>query len=856
MRYVCLLIACLGGCLEPRARCDDGRICAAGQVCVESGGCALPEQVAACDGLVDGDACTVVGGAGRCAGGICVISPCGNEQIDDGEVCDDGNTVSGDGCRRDCLRIEVCGDEVIDDGEGCDDGNLDAGDGCGALCQIEACGNDVLDPLEVCDDGNNTAGDDCSPDCRSDETCPNGRIDPVRGELCDDGDLASHDGCDTACRLELPAWRQRQLGPPPARANAAMVYDAARGRVVRFGGVGDDLQPRNDTWEWTGTAWVDVTPTTGSPPASSSPAMAYDLARRRAVLFTAGLTWEWDGAAWRNVTPTTPSPPDRAGAAMAFDAARARVVLFGGLGPSLVLLADTWEWDGQAWLDVTPAGASPPARRDHGLAYDPSRGVVVLFGGAIPDPSDPPNGLMGSDDTWEWNGAAWSPIVPETGPPPSRREAALVHDPVRARVVLLSGDTGLGDTWEWDGASWIEDTVGAPGPSRTGHAIAYDAGRGRIVVFGGDDTEPELLADTWERVGIDWTPIPAASTGPRWVRTATFDTVRGLLVTHGGELAGETWAWDGAAWRDLTPSTGPRPGHLGVKMAYDAARDQVVLVELPSTTWIFEDGAWTDVSATAGALPPRSSFGLVYDEANARVVLFGGWSGAVLLGDTWTWDGSTWIDATPGAGSPAPRTNPALGYDPVRERVILFGGNGSDGVPQHLSDTHEWDGATWTPRGAAIAPLPRSSGQLAFDRARGRLVLFGGDASDGVVSFASFGDTWEWDGAAWAEVSTATGPSPRVATMVYDAVRGATTLVGGIACNELGCEDQPETWTFRFERAGAVDESCPYGADADDDGATGCDDPDCAGACATCGDGVCGPLDTCQLCPADCAGCP
>ena len=49
---------------------------------------------------------------------------------DPGEACDDGNTVSGDGCRGDCHKIEMCGDSVVDAGEQCDDGNDNPADGC------------------------------------------------------------------------------------------------------------------------------------------------------------------------------------------------------------------------------------------------------------------------------------------------------------------------------------------------------------------------------------------------------------------------------------------------------------------------------------------------------------------------------------------------------------------------------------------------------------------------------------------------------------------------------------------------------------------------------------------------------
>jgi cysteine-rich repeat protein len=61
-----------------------------------------------------------------------------------GEVCDDENNAGGDGCRADCLGVEVCGDGLVDALENCDDGNNIDNDGCDADCsapevvQVEA----------------------------------------------------------------------------------------------------------------------------------------------------------------------------------------------------------------------------------------------------------------------------------------------------------------------------------------------------------------------------------------------------------------------------------------------------------------------------------------------------------------------------------------------------------------------------------------------------------------------------------------------------------------------------------------------------------------------------------------------
>ncbi len=62
---------------------------------------------------------------------------CGNGKLNAGETCDDGNTVSGDGCTAGCKK-NVCGDGILHKGvETCDDGNTKSKDGCSDKCALE-----------------------------------------------------------------------------------------------------------------------------------------------------------------------------------------------------------------------------------------------------------------------------------------------------------------------------------------------------------------------------------------------------------------------------------------------------------------------------------------------------------------------------------------------------------------------------------------------------------------------------------------------------------------------------------------------------------------------------------------------
>jgi cysteine-rich repeat protein len=126
---------------------------------------------------------------------VAIKATCGDGLITGTEQCDDGNTVSGDGCSSSC-QIETgfqcvstqpshcwstCGDGVKTPNEKCDDGNLTNGDGCTSACTVEMgyictgspskcappaiCGDGIVSGSEQCDDGNSHNGDGCTNTC-------------------------------------------------------------------------------------------------------------------------------------------------------------------------------------------------------------------------------------------------------------------------------------------------------------------------------------------------------------------------------------------------------------------------------------------------------------------------------------------------------------------------------------------------------------------------------------------------------------------------------------------------------------------------------------------------------------------
>ncbi len=198
--------------------------------------------------------------------------------------------------------------------------------------------------------------------------------------------------------------------------------------------------------------------------------------------------------------------------------------------------------------------------------------------------------------------------------------------------------------------------------------------------------------------------------------------------------------WDGHVWTPFNGSTPPR--RTGYAMAYDAARDRLVIIggrqdggnyALQPSVWEWNGAAWSQVTpALGGRVNPM----VFYDSLIQRVIMFGGWDTTQYLGDTRAWDGATWTLLTP-AQSPSPRASSACIYDEARHRAVLYGGY--DGTSD-LAETWEWDGATWIPIPATTQPGPQWGGFIEVDRARAR-----------VVYQSRFGDggTWEYDGVNW-----------------------------------------------------------------------------------------------------------
>lgn len=213
----CTISMCGDGKRGPDEVCDPGEDPDCNSECGTIKGCGNgtvdEENNEECDPAPEAD------GPTDCAPN-CKWRGCGNGYIDTvgehNEVCDDGNTVSGDGCSANCLSREVCGNGVLDrdfkDGdkdprwELCDDGNRADGDLCSKDCKVSAaCGNGRFDPGEDqgCDNGpgeqkgRTVETADCNFDCHR-RRCGDGIKNATAGETCDDNTPTDTENCNGA----------------------------------------------------------------------------------------------------------------------------------------------------------------------------------------------------------------------------------------------------------------------------------------------------------------------------------------------------------------------------------------------------------------------------------------------------------------------------------------------------------------------------------------------------------------------------------------------------------------------------------------------------------------------------------
>jgi len=503
-------------------------------------------------------------------------------------------------------------------------------------------------------------------------------------------------------------------GPSP-RAEASMDYDAADRYIVMLGGstwTSAGSTTFGDTWKFLAGSWSNITPG-GSPSPRSGASMVYDAADGYVMLFGGydgstflGDTWKFLAGTWTTNIISSVGPSTRAFASMVYDAADGYVVLFGG-GSLSAGFGDTWKFLAGSWTNIT-SSAGPYSRGYASMVYDAATGYVILFGGGTTS-STIITAVLG--DTWRFLGSSWTYITQSF----LEIFAPMVYDAADGYVILFGGISSsgsFGETWKFLGGSWTNITP-STGPSpRLVASMAYDVADGYVILFGGVDyfgrNTTRSLSDTWKFLAGSWTNITSSAGPSPGVGIMAYDAADGYVVAFGGSTStgnggnvtavhGNTWKFLGGSWTNITSSTGPSPRGVA-SMAYDAFDGYVVSFGVdtntttnsgPVDTWKFLGGSWTNITTSIGP-SPRAGGSMAYDVADGYVILFGGETAGKTtntLGDTWKFQGGSWTNITTSIG-PSPRAGASMAYDGADGYVVLFGGFGFNGgtVP-FFSDT-------------------------------------------------------------------------------------------------------------------------------------------------------------------------
>jgi hypothetical protein len=313
-------------------------------------------------------------------------------------------------------------------------------------------------------------------------------------------------------------------------------------------------------------------------------------------------------------------------------------------------------------------------------------------------------------------GAPSANVTPSGSPSPTASPffglfPVFAYDAGHRQVVLLNF---RGQTWLWSHRQWVLARPPVTPPSRTSAAVAWDPGMGAVLMFGGQASGNE-----------------------------------GLLR--------DTWAWDGASWRDVGSGRLAPPATLMRSMAYDAHLQQMVLVEsetdfqAPIQLWTWDGIGWHRRSVAGGPTSPVAAIG--YDPSRRTMIAIAGeCSGFECRSETWSWDGTTWRQLRPAHEPDFAFYSMALVPDPISGRVLLVTLS-SNTLGPAPTQTWSWDGADWV-------------GLQLVGHAGAEVKIVGANGDNGQETVVAFEDVsrdfdsmqlnaWEWIGNAWKPINGA-----------------------------------------------------------------------------------------------------
>lgn len=297
----------------------------------------------------------------------------------------------------------------------------------------------------------------------------------------------------------------------------------------------------------------------------------------------------------------------------------------------------------------------------------------------------------------------------------------------------------------------------------------------------------------------------ASHVGPFPGRASLFaDQRRGCLVAvHAGNTFLETWELHGAGW--LFRNRIAR-SQESLAIYHDARTAVTVALPLQpvGTSRVWDGFEWRSQPRFSGGPMARSAAAFAWDAVRGDLLVFGGHSMSgstmVMHQDTWAWNGTAWRSL--GGTAPPARSYAAMAFDEARGEMVMFGGFDGFGSAQvYRGDTWVHDGVQWSPRPGA-GPAARAMHSLAFDASSQRMVLHGGLSPGG-----TFADTWTWDGTAWAQAAWQV-PGASVGETLWSVPGGLAQVTRDAEASHLWQWDG-SSWTERVRAALPFERSDP-----------------------------------------------
>jgi PKD repeat protein len=288
-------------------------------------------------------------------------------------------------------------------------------------------------------------------------------------------------------------------------------------------------------------------------------------------------------------------------------------------------------------------------------------------------------------------------------------------------------------TWTYNGTAWtnLTGSLTLSPSAREGAGFDYDPQLGGVVLFGGSNGVNATFNDTWLFTATGWANItltagipeplgvPPAIPGWAWGGMTWDPALNGIVIVDGcvtyscNDVWGQTWLLTGGLWtyQGWGPATTTNGTYLGYNsVAYDAADGYLVAfggldyfadTSLNDTFTMNSSGVWVNITShDAGCVASvcytpqgRDSAAMTWDGQLGAVFLTGGFNEttAFWLNDSWTFAHGAWL--------PANLTAPTApsGYCGVAEPAMpewsdniapfIIGGNGLCGASAF---TKEW----------------------------------------------------------------------------------------------------------------------------------------------------------------------